>query len=94
MSLSADDGDGGGATDGTSASRKPTDDYLDHLGNLPFDGKNSGPAGKMVIDDYLGNLPSNAGPTTTSNGEKRLIYRKMVKIVKAVMTALATCNLL
>jgi DNA polymerase I-like protein with 3'-5' exonuclease and polymerase domains len=71
MSLPADDGDGGGATDGRPASRKPTDDNLDHLGNLPVGGKNSGIAGKMVIDDYLGNLPSDAASTTITNGGKK-----------------------
>src|SRR5215212_3954620 len=78
MSFSDDDGDSGpdddggdGATGSTSASRQPTDDHLDHLGNLPFGGKNSGVAGNMVIDDYLGNLPSDATPTTTTNGGKK-----------------------
>src|SRR5215208_965880 len=78
MSLADDDGDSGpdddggdGATGSTSASRQPTDDHLDHLGNLPFGGKNSGVAGNMVIDAYLGNLPSDATPTTTTNGGKK-----------------------
>ena len=71
MSLSDDVAEGEGATDSRSASRQPTDDNLDHLGNLPFGGKNSGPAGKMVIDDNLDNLPSDAASTTTTNGGKR-----------------------
>jgi DNA polymerase I-like protein with 3'-5' exonuclease and polymerase domains len=71
MSLSDDVAEGEGATDSTSASRQPTDDHLDHLGNLPFGGKNSGNAGKMVIDDNLGNLPSDAASTTTTNGGKK-----------------------
>ena len=48
----------------------------------------------MVIDDNLDNLPSNAASTTTTNGGKRLIYRKMVKMVKVVMSPLTPCNLL
>jgi DNA polymerase I-like protein with 3'-5' exonuclease and polymerase domains len=71
MFLPDNNGGDEGATDGPSASRQPTDDHLDHLGNLPFGGKNSGNAGKMVIDDNLGNLPSDAVSTTTTNGGKK-----------------------
>src|SRR5215217_4479209 len=66
-----DDDGGGGATDGTSASRQPTDDNLDHLGNLPCGDKNSGVAGKMVKVDHLDHLPQNTAPNTTPNGEKK-----------------------
>src|SRR5215218_8992877 len=62
-----DDGGGGGATDGTSASRQPTDDNLDYLGNLPCGDKNSGVAGKMVKVNMLTIFPTHTSPPRPSS---------------------------